>query len=533
MKKTIALLLSLVLLLALFAGCSKVAPSSGEDEPQTGALAENLPPETEPAKAAEVEKAPEPTAQEPEAQPTPTDAPEEEPAPEPTARELTAEELKALNENLDWNDNGFFVTKYYCPEVIDWDEVFYDGAGLAVTLTDAQRAWYEACVSEIFTDIVAVRDEDVRAFVLAKTGTDYTDAQDPLHWNTHDGLYITQHGDTNRQFIEFERGTVDGDLYRLYYTVDAWWDSLGAMEYCMTAEIKDGAWRYLSNLPADEVAPITLARIEIFDSADGLTDILETRHDEDWPLRWAVITAECDNVRYSLDYRQDGTANTEALAANMRIRLPAENIASGVLMKGEQITVRYDFQSTPVLGFTASTGAWWGDFWFDDGYWSMDPAGVRLVTGHDYDGERRGVNFTTVTELCNFLYEGAWVYLDDAGNMLAGMSVEKYYGMDVYIPDMLEDWVLYIRFSDEPGLITLSKYDPEDPEWSRVSDLASREELGEYQLSAIQLDGEQILILTDTTGDGALGSLLPGASAGTRTFEFVRRLGTMAFEEQG
>ncbi|MBR6259759.1 MAG: hypothetical protein IKR21_06050, partial [Oscillospiraceae bacterium] len=74
----------------------------------------------------------------------PAAAPEPEPEEEePRIRQLTVEELDELTENLDYNENGFFVCSYYRPEEIDWSEVFYNGAGIALDVTEELKADYE------------------------------------------------------------------------------------------------------------------------------------------------------------------------------------------------------------------------------------------------------------------------------------------------------------------------------------------------------------------------------------------------------
>ena len=70
-------------------------------------------------------------------------------------------------------------------------------------------------------------------------------------------------------------------------------------------------------------------------------------------------------------------------------------------------------------------------------------------------------------------------------------------------------------------------------DWSALPDGFVYGSLGEYRISAVQLDGEQILYLAEATEGGLLGYLFPGADKDTRTFRLHRWRGTTLSEPQG
>jgi hypothetical protein len=172
------------------------------------------------------------------------------------ARRLSSEAIAELDSQLDPNYYGFFLSTYHDPTEIRWSEVFYNGAGIDTSLNETQLSDYmEASgIEELYTDVTAIHEKDIRNFVRKTTGTSYDDAKHPLadSWDympKYD-LYLFEHGDTNAQHIEFENGWDLGDnTYRLYYTVDAPARGYDSWPYAVTVRIENGQWIFISNLP--------------------------------------------------------------------------------------------------------------------------------------------------------------------------------------------------------------------------------------------------------------------------------------------
>ena len=549
-----AWLLSLVLLAVLCTGCTKEEKETHAD---LGLITAGNH-DTAPAKAEETtdstdEKAEETTEdgeedekeEETQSPASEEEPPAEEPVP-PEMRPLTDEELAGVQDMLSYDEIGFFLCAYDRPEEIAWDEVFYCGAGISVTPSDEELADYEHWNGEIFAQLETIRYEDVLTFVQEKTGTDYRAARRPLNWYYSDdyGVFMFDHGDTNFQPVTFTGGETDGTNYRLYYSLDDWANFTPDRPFIMTASIRDGRWTYSSNLPADSTPPVTLLTVEFFADREEMeqqnpvhtTDIRRLPSDEDSPWYWAVITAQEDDVRVLLD--RDPMNGEMYFMSSVWFNVPAENLDSYVLQKGEKAAFRVNLPWYPCIRLAASWGAYWGEYWFGSDNWLYleDEDGLPLghwITGHDYDGEGRGCGYQDEVQLVQFLDLAPWVYYtDDGDGVTAVVNFRDYSCVDV--ENDFELYSIFMNFEHDenapdeaPDLLRMRKAYDEDLVWETVP--LDGTFLGSYHIEAYQMDGEQILTLTEAEGgdggSGALSYLFPDYDETVHSFTLHRYLG--------
>ena len=535
MKRILCLILAALLALSLLSGCRKTEKTVQPPEPEAAQEPVSADPTTE-----DPAQMPEPS--EP-ADPEPSDPTEPE-EPDPW-RALTQAELEELNAALSWEDNGFFVCAYDRPEEIDWNQVCYNGAGIDQELTEEDYAHYEEALGELYTDLTVIRRTDLEQFVLEKTGTSYALARKPLglSWFTEDNeTYVHQHGDTNYQPIQFAEGYVNGNLYRLRYQMSDWQNWEFDRTYEARVRIQDGAWTFLANYAADAPVPETLLTIRYCQTrkeaaAEGAENFVETDFfdfDEPYGKCWAVLTAQSDNVRFVVD-----RADT-SVPEQLELRIPGNEICSGVLNKGESIAVYVNQPWHANLRVWATLGTLWGEFFFgEDNFLHLPDDALRYVTGHDLTAEGRGCQPQSETQLARFLMDGDWAYLDEeTGETLACVRFRDYRTMDIVTKDQYYDIFMSYEHLDAeetaaPDLLQLDCYPYSEADWSILPEQFESGELGSYLVSAAQLDGEQILYLTqETSDDAALSWLMPAAIQKT-TFVLHRYRGTAEFEPQG
>lgn len=464
-------------------------------------------------------------------------------------RRLTEDELRALSDSITVKEDGFFLSTYDRPEEIDWHQVFYNGASISVDPTEAQYEAWESRYGELYTSLTIIPVSAVEEFVLDMTATSYALARKPLSLSwlliDDDTMYCHAHGDTNYEPISFTDGYADGDLYRLYYTRSDWQEYSESREFVVTAYIRNGAWQFVSNLPADAPAPVTLLSIEFCaspeDIADpgSLTDTIEvepTSYSEPYEWGWAVITAQEDNVRYIIERVSSPFDYSDGEAI-----IPGDAIASGVLDRGESVALYVNRPWHPEVRVTASSGNYWGSYIFgeDNGLYLNDSAG-RYVTGHDLAGEGRGCEPADQAELARFLTDGAWIYRDpDTLEVLAAVDFSNFWQMEITTVDAA--YPIYLSYShlyaDEdmaPDLMLLERAYYHETDWSALPSWYTSDAFGDYIVSALQLDGEQLLYLSQANnGEGALGYLFPEAGENEHEFMLIRYQGTLEMEGQG
>ena len=475
---------------------------------------------------------------------------EAEPEPAPEWRALEQDELDVLSDALDWSINGSFVTTYSRPEEIDWNEVFYNGAGMARKPSESELAEYENFCGPAMTSLVCIDRENIESFVREKTGIEYSAARHPLQWYVTDsGLYMTQHGDTNARQIRFTEGTAAGNEYRLVFPGTDYVNYRFERDFVVSVRIEEGRWLFRSNLPLDAPSPIDLLDIRYVETdaeavelgAEYFYKVQQLPSDEPYGWCWAVLTAKEDGVRFAVDRLRAETDMEQILSDSFGLILPGENVASGILKKGESVAVWVNRPWHPRVRVSASKGAFSGDYIFGEDNWlHLDDSVVRYVIGHDCDGEGRGTNWSGEVDLVNFLSNGAWEYKNElTGETLAGIRFEEYRSMVVdngseYYRIFLEYDRIYTSADDAPDLLKMKKYFTDDSCWDEHSFIFSQDGLGDYLISAIQLDGEQILTLQQANnGDGILNYILPQADSSQHEFTFHRYIGTAASEGQG
>lgn len=561
MKKSLCLTLVLILALSLLAGCGKSAAPGGLSEALGPAqnTPEQDPPAAEPEMPASSEEAdPEPEGEPaqatgPEQESEPAQEPEREPEPQPGSeaaqpeRALTVQELQALRDSLDAADLGFFVTTFDRPEEIDWHQVCYTGAGLSVTLTDEQRQELEGQFGEIMTQAEAIPGSALEQFVRQRTGTEYAAARRPLSHNINwtylqnGDLWVFLHGDTNAVPIAFTSGTVQGDTYRLVYTRDDPETYSNEREFVMTAVIQDGAWRFVSNLPADAPAPRTLLDITFYETKDearrafdvtSFVNIEPQDYEEPYGWRWAVLTARADDVHYRVDRITSVFEYGDGSPT-----VPVSQLSSGVLRSGQSIAVYVNNPWYPTVRVSAHQGRFWGAYEFgQDNSLHFDDSVPRYVTGHDLQGEGRGCEPASTQELMRFLTDGDWVCFDAQTNEIRGTlrflspwQAEIVTRDQAYLMRVADYGSARPGDTSSPFALELEKGDRDD--WDAMPRDYQTDTLGKYMVYAMQYDGEQLLFVspTDDSELKALQYLLPGAAYGDCELEFHRYKGSDDF----
>ncbi len=169
--------------------------------------------------------------------------------------ELTKRELGVISGDLNSQEYyGFLLSDYEEPKYIDWNEVFYNGAGLkGVKRTKAiEEAYLEKTGNmEVVADLTILAADDVKDFVKKTTGLAYSKMRNPLDWVylKKNDLYVFEHGDTNWAEAEVISGSVKDGVYTVRYRHENWWGENADCEYdvCFT---KNGDWYcFISNTP--------------------------------------------------------------------------------------------------------------------------------------------------------------------------------------------------------------------------------------------------------------------------------------------
>lgn len=261
----------------------------------------------------------------------------------------------------------------------------------------------------------------------------------------------------------------------------------------------------------------------------------DTPASEPYDWGWVIITARTDGVRYSVDRISD-----DIPGIFYDLTIPGDNITSGVLAEGETFALYVNQPWYPEVRIMASKDAYWGEYWFGQDNWRhFEPDVFRYVTGHDLTGEGRGCAPKTEEDLVNFLMDGTWAYMNEAGEVTTVLRFRDYRMADMeseeeYYTLVMDYDRLYAGEDEAPDLLVLRRDIYSDTDWSTLPGWFSSDSLGDYLISAVQLDGEQLLTLTQANnGDGALGYLLCGADENAREFTLHRYRGTAVFEGQG
>ena len=517
-------------------------------------------------------------------------------------RELTEQEVKQLSRSVRSSDNGFFVCTYYRPEEIDWEQVFYNGAGVGMTLTDEQMYELRVRLTEEeaqknpqptpeptegeegeegeevqeaepelieIPGLTVVSLNSIKSFVKSRTGIDYSEMRKPVEWPEFSrNIFYLVHGDSNYTRIELLSGTVKGTEYRIYYRYVGRNKSKDP-EYVMTARIEKGRWTFISNLPVDAVEPITMLDVDfymtrqeiqklpvkkIYDFSPKVSEDEEDDKEQEkkntyvpkgkTPVPcWAVITARYDNTRICFERSFQDDDISEKLLAE-RFFIPAGELDEITLRKGEQIAVRAEMQWLPDLRIRAVVGNFSGAYSFggENHLQRMTKEGLNLstyVVGYDLDGEGRGTHFKNDKEFLQFL-EGTWVYYDSTfGEYSAVINFDKdrhmniyCYGQDFKI-DITKYKKVYVGEDAAPDVMTLRVNDDVSLQKMGTMFYYWKRDLGDYRIRVVQMDGEQILLLSqESNGQDKLYPFFSGADELTEEYAFYRFIGTGTENEE-
>lgn len=143
---------------------------------------------------------------------------------------------------------GFLRSEYSDPADIEWEEVFYVGAGLDKDNGSPSKEVIDAYLKatgddELYTDLTAVSGEDVKSYVKATTGLDYSKMNHPLDWvylEDYD-LYVCEHGDTNQSNSEILSGHYEDGVYTISYRREN-------EDYVVTFADDGDTYRFISNV---------------------------------------------------------------------------------------------------------------------------------------------------------------------------------------------------------------------------------------------------------------------------------------------
>ena len=162
---------------------------------------------------------------------------------------MTDEELADVEKELNSiGYYGFLLSTYPDPSRIDWNEVFYVGAGFTQNYPSEEilDAYMKATgEEEFYTDFTVMKGEDVRNYVKKTSGMDYSEMKCPLEWTYLEDydLYLMEHGDTNQTTVSVTGGHYENGEYAISYY--GYWDK----EYCVTFRDEGGDYLFISNLP--------------------------------------------------------------------------------------------------------------------------------------------------------------------------------------------------------------------------------------------------------------------------------------------
>ena len=476
-------------------------------------------------------------------------------------RELDAEEMQEWVPDFGPRDWGFFRCLYAYPQEIDWETVCAGGAGISREPTAEElQAWTDYAGEGAEADDVGVFSvAALRALAEDKTRSDYAEAQEPVIWTcwpTEDTFIFPLDADAARA-PEILTAYQAGAGLTLLFTLPE--DPTGT-EYMADVALSDGSWTFERVYPADDTAPICMAEIRFFETkeeareATGAGAFISTEHlDSDEPnWVWAVVRSREDGLEYSLDRAGMDSDKAEAMEAVMGVKIPDQELCSGVLDAGETIALEVNLAWYPRLRLSLSKDWYWGEYWFGQENWnpSLDIGATRYVTGHDLDGEHRGCWPMDDGELRAVLADGPWIwqgvlandgavaclefdfeesliYLPEAEGASTGYIIcdDGYYTMDVSVRfEVGEYWTGIVRFT------------PHQDEWADWSFLPEdyQDFLGEYRITLDQFPGMQLLTLDlDSERGGALGLLLPGAEEANYCFYFYRYQGTTPYKPVG
>ena len=135
------------------------------------------------------------------------------------AEELDATKLNEIEDLFNTNEyNGFLTYAFANPSEINWEEVFYNGAGInKENVSQKEKDEYLKLMEsdQLDTDLIAIDKNDLITYVKEKAGVDAKDVH--LFWIYSDKYhcYYAEHGDTNFLPVECIKGVKNGNRITL------------------------------------------------------------------------------------------------------------------------------------------------------------------------------------------------------------------------------------------------------------------------------------------------------------------------------
>ena len=144
----------------------------------------------------------------------------------PKAVDLTSDELDEFTDLFDTDEyNGFLVTPFNSTADIDWDEVLYNGGGIAKEeLSKSEKAAYLKAIgdTELCTDLTVITADSINKYMEDYAGVSFDKDSFDTNWTyleKYDSYYF-QRGDTNYEPFTCTEGKKLGDTYVLTFTSD-------------------------------------------------------------------------------------------------------------------------------------------------------------------------------------------------------------------------------------------------------------------------------------------------------------------------
>ncbi len=167
-------------------------------------------------------------------------------------QELSASELAKIEEDLNGiRYNGFVAAEFSSPEMIYWDEVFYNGATIDTSDLDeaAVEKEYLALTGEpeLFGDLTFISQKKMKAFAELTTGLSYDDMEHPLDWIylEDSDAFAFEHGDTNYIEVKCISGTLLNGVYDIFYQGSGYGSEDAVYELMMKANGDN--YQFISN----------------------------------------------------------------------------------------------------------------------------------------------------------------------------------------------------------------------------------------------------------------------------------------------
>ena len=236
------------------------------------------------------------------------------------------------------------------------------------------------------------------------------------------------------------------------------------------------------------------------------------------------------------DFLGDFLGNKKAIED---LGLLAEDLGPKFKKGGEEAKAAMTLLMNTFLGLDPEKQEAYGGKIFGEDNWKHLLYGdARVLVGHDLAGERRGCAPRTEAELSNFLTDGNWALLDpESGEPVARVEFHDYRYLTV--SDTERGFCAFLNFdrydarpTEAPDMIALEYAEDFDSMWENPG-YSYGDPVGEYQLHMAQLDGEQILTLTQVSdGRGILSDFCAAADEGG-SFTLHRFQGTVEMEAQG